>query len=263
MPELPDVEVFRGYLDSTSLNQKIEKVQIYSPEILKGISASEMEIALKDNTFESTRRHGKYLFSELDTGRWLVFHFGMTGFLKYFKEMEKEPPHDRMLIEFLNGYHLSYDCQRKLGEIRITENVDKFTRETNLGIDALDIAFDPDWFREKLNSQRGSIKSTLMKQEFVAGIGNIYADEILFQSGVHPKARPNQLNDKTVKKLFTQIGKVLNKAIECEAQPERFPQNFIIPRRRTDQKCPKCGGKIEILKISGRSAYYCPKCQKG
>ena len=105
MPELPDVEVFKQYLDATSLHQSIAEVKILAPEMLKGMSVKELKQALEGDAFESSRRHGKYLFVKLDKGAFLVLHFGMTGFLTYFKNMDKEPAHQRLLIAFSNGYH--------------------------------------------------------------------------------------------------------------------------------------------------------------
>jgi formamidopyrimidine-DNA glycosylase len=107
MPELPDVEVFRRYVNSTSLHQNIELVEVRNGKILGGVSALKLQSTLKGRRFESTRRHGKNLFVGLDGGGWLLMHFGMTGRLKYFKDMDQDPPHDRFLISFENRYHLA------------------------------------------------------------------------------------------------------------------------------------------------------------
>jgi formamidopyrimidine-DNA glycosylase len=119
MPELPDVEVFKQYLDATSLHQKIGKVKIIAPEMLKGGTVNRLKEALEGDAFESSWRHGKYLFVNLRNGPFLVLHFGMTGFLIYFKNRDKEPPHERLLIAFSNGYYLAYDCQRKFGKVAL------------------------------------------------------------------------------------------------------------------------------------------------
>ena len=129
MPELPDVEVFRQYMDSTSLHQKIADVSLKDKSLLGEASSRDLQVRLKDRKFQSTLRHGKYLFAETDEEDWLVLHFGMTGFLKYFKNDEQAPEHIRMLITFNNGYHLAYDCQRKLGLIDLTKDTEKFLEE--------------------------------------------------------------------------------------------------------------------------------------
>jgi formamidopyrimidine-DNA glycosylase len=259
MPELPDVETFRRYLDATSLHQEIEKVEGRSRQVLEGVSAQELEAGLEGRTFESTRRHGKYLLVELDDGNWLVLHFGMTGHLKYFKDTEKDPPYDRLLIAFANGYHLAYDAQRKLGEVALTEDVEEFIEEKGWGPDAL--SFGLVAFKEALAGRRGMAKSTLMNQHIVAGIGNVYSDEILFQVGIHPRSKVNQLSEETLEELFQAMKKVLQTAIDHQADPEQFPDDYITPHRHDDRECPRCGAEIKRVKVSGPSAYYCPHCQ--
>ena len=261
MPELPDVEIFKQYLNATSLHHKIEAVEARSRGILADLSSAGLKKRLQGHKFKSTCRYGKYLFAALDNKKWLVLHFGMTGFLKYFKKMEEDSPHDRLLISFANGYHLAYDCQRKLGKIYLIEDSRKFVKEKGLGPDALGPNLNFKFFIEALGNRRAAVKSTLMNQKILAGIGNIYSDEILFQAGIYPKTKAGQLDKQSLQTLFKEINKVLSTAIECRADPEKFPASYVIPHRHSNGNCPKCGEKIVRLKISGRSAYYCPQCQ--
>jgi formamidopyrimidine-DNA glycosylase len=260
MPELPDVETFRRYMAATSLHKKIKKVDIQSREVLKDVSASQIKDGLKGRKFEATRRHGKYLAALLDGKKCLVMHFGMTGFLKYFKNQKKKPLHERLLITFANGYHLAYDCQRKLGLITLVKDFDQFIEEKALGPDALssDLAFRA--FKEAAARSRASIKSFLMNQEVVAGIGNVYADEILFQGKVHPKARTNQLPLKALRRIFAVRKRILKTSIAHQANPEEFPSTYITPLR--GRKRMWCGGRIKKTTISGRTTYCCAGCQK-
>ena len=103
MPELPELEIFRRYVDSTSLHQKIETIEVKNGKVLGGVSAGGLKRGLEGTKFESTRRHGKHLFVELGDGRWLLLHFGMTGGLKYYRDADEEPAHARVLISFRNG----------------------------------------------------------------------------------------------------------------------------------------------------------------
>ena len=103
MPELPEVETFRLYLESTSLRQVIERVVVPSPEILEGISAPKLRSRLEGRWFQSTRRHGKHLLVQLDTGEWLALHFGMTGYLRHFERTKETPAHVRLMVDFANG----------------------------------------------------------------------------------------------------------------------------------------------------------------
>lgn len=262
MPELPDVEVFRQYMASTAFHKKISAATVFSKEMLESVSAPQLKKMLEGRTLESGLRHGKYLFTETSNGPWLVLHFGMTGFLKYFKDPDHQPSHTRLLLDFANGYHLAYDCQRKLGMMSLTDAPGDFIRKSQLGPDALDPDLDVDQFEQMVKGTSATIKSTLMNQNRIAGIGNIYSDEMLFQAGIHPGAKSQDLGKTEIKRLYGELKKVLQKAIEARADPNRFPDSFIIPHRRTDRVCPKCSGDIEKAKIGGRTAYYCPRCQQ-
>jgi formamidopyrimidine-DNA glycosylase len=262
VPELPDVEVFKQYLDATSFHKEIDRVEVHSPQVLEGISASKLRRRLEGHTFESTRRHGKYLFVRLNDGNWLVLHFGMTGSLKYFRDLDKDTPHDRFLIGFSNGYHLAYDSQRKLGKIGMVEEVKEFVKEKVLGPDALDPNFDITAFGEALTGRTATVKAALMNQKHIAGIGNIYSDEILFQAGIRPQAQVDRLKGKALERLFQATKEVLQTAIDCRADPGEFPNSYLIPVRHKGRGCPKCERAIREVKISGRTAYYCSHCQK-
>src|SRR5215208_1794298 len=185
MPELPDVEVFKRYMDATSLHQKIRFVGVRNEKILGDFSARTLQSTLKGRTFESTRRHGKNLFTGLDGGGWMLMHFGMTGRLAYFKDLDEEPLHSRLLFAFENDNHLAFVCQRMFGKVELVEGPKEFVREKELGPDALDL--DSDSFGERLKGTRGGVKATLMNQKILAGIGNVYSDEILFQARLHPE----------------------------------------------------------------------------
>ena len=259
MPELPDVEILKQYIDSTSLYHTIEKVMVRNPKILRNVTAQALRETLTARKFQTTRRHGKYLLVHLDDGPWLTLHFGMTGRLEYFKDMHKDPPYDRLLISFANGFHLAYVCQRMLGEVGLAEDAKSFVREKNLGPDALDLNFPA--FKKILEGRMGAIKSTLMNQQHIAGIGNVYSDEILFQAGLHPDTRANRLDEEMLQKLFRGMRIVLQTAIVNQADPDRLPRSYLLLQRHRDGKCPCCEGELKRIKISGRTAYYCPKCQ--
>jgi formamidopyrimidine-DNA glycosylase len=231
--------------------------------MLKGISETKLKQHLRKNRFISGHRHGKHLFAELEKNGWLVLHFGMTGFLKYFKNVEKKPGHIRLCTGFSNNYHLAYVCMRKLGKIGFTESLNAFVEEQNLGPDVLDPDLDQESFRGILSKSRGTIKGALMNQRMFAGVGNIYADEILFQARIHPKTKVNELKDKNLGRLFRVMREnVLPTAIECRADPSRFPGSYIIPHREKGDTCPNCGSGLQQIKVSGRTSYLCPKCQQ-
>jgi len=260
MPELPDVETFKRYLDATALHQRIADVDVLSADLLKGVSARELARRLKGRCFESTRRHGKHLFVRADDDMWLRLHFAMTGFLRYFKGEEKAPPHTRVLFVFANDYRLAFDDQRKFGEIELIKDVDQFLKKRSLGPEALNV--DLSDFRKILGKHRGAVKSTLLNQRLIAGIGNIYADEILFHARIHPATRITRLDDKDVKRLFRTMRHVLEKAIEYQADVDRMPKSWLLPQRGKGGKCPRCGRELQSSKTGGRTAWFCPHCQR-
>lgn len=260
MPELPEVELFKQYLDSTSLHKKIKEVKVKNHEILGDISVKEFENSLKGHSFLSSHRHGKYLFIQTDANLWISIHFGMTGSLKYFNNINKKPSHSRILISFNNGHYLSYDCQRKFGEVDITKTVNDFIKAKNLGPDVLNLDFKN--LKKILEKRKSTIKSIFMNQHTIAGIGNIYADEILFQAEINPNTKINKIDEKSLRKLFKEMKNVLQIAINRKTNHKDFPNNYLIPHRTNGGKCPKGGKDLKIIRISGRTTYYCPNHQK-
>ena len=262
MPELPEVEIFRKYLNRTSLNRRIQSVNIYANEMLKEVSSLSLQKNLKNSRFIKTNRHAKYLFAYTDHHKILVLHFGMTGSLKYYRNDEAKPGHIRMVINFSNGYHLAYDCTRKLGKIFLINDEQKFVAKKNLGPDPFSDKFTLPKFREMLSDKKGTIKSALMDQSAVSGIGNIYSDEILFNSNIHPASKTELLNDDQIKKIYQMIKKVLNKSIEAGTDIQKMPVKYLLMNRMEGNNCLRCPGKIRKKTIGGRSSYFCDRHQK-
>jgi len=259
MPELPDVEHFRRIFYHTSLNKKIVKVKELDSGIIKDISRKSLAESLTGSKFITTDRLGKYFFVKTDRNKWLIFHFGMTGKFIYLKNKNDIPPYTRAYFEFEDSA-ISYVCVRKLGKIFLVNSKERFIEQKNLGPDALDIKWKI--FRKRIKSRK-KIKSALLNQSVIAGIGNIYADEILFQSGVHPGTLADRLYDKSIERLFQNTLKVLKTAIDKKIDIDKFPRSWLIRKRKENADCPgKCRGKIKRIKINGRSTYYCPSCQK-
>src|SRR5437764_10512595 len=261
MPELPDVETFKRYLDATSLHQPINGVDVRSAYVLKGVSEREFGRQVKGRSFESSCRHGKHLFVRADRDLWLRLHFGMTGSLHYFKQHEEQAPrHTRVLFVFANAHSLAFEDQRKFGEIGLIEDVNKFLKNRALGPDALDITLSQS--REILGRHHGSVKTILLNQKLIAGIGNIYADEILFRARIHPATQVSTLKEKAVTKLFRAARDILKKAIEAKADMDRMPKSWLLPHRGRGGKCPRCGRELKSATIGGRTAWFCTHCQR-
>jgi formamidopyrimidine-DNA glycosylase len=259
MPELPDVETFRRYLASTSMQQPIEHVHVEAPDLLEDTTPQGLGRALKGKRFVDTRRHGKYLFAGLDAGTWLLLHFGMTGYLDYARNADESPEHTRLRIDFANGARLAYVAPRKLGRIRMVHDVDGYIEASGLGPDAASL--DADAFRALLRGHRGMIKSFLMNQEAIAGLGNVYSDEALYHAGIHPRAKLEDLSDEQIDNLHRAIRRVIDGAIDADVDIFRMPDTWLLPNREEGNRCPRCGGEIRQLHAGGRTAYYCPSCQ--
>lgn len=258
MPELPEIALNKKYVDATALHKKITNLSFPDASLLQAPKAS-FEKALKGKELEETKRLGKYLLIKISGGKWLVFHFGMTGKLEYYQNQEM-PKYTKMLLSFDNDYHLAYSCRRKLGKIYLADDFEEFKKEHELGNDALELSENE--FLDLLKDKGGSIKGALTDQHLLSGIGNVYSDEMLYQCGIHPKSKVDKLSEAQKKELYKQMKKVLKMAIDKEGERSEFPSNYLINHRKDGEDCPKCSGKIKQIKVSGRSTYFCPSCQK-
>jgi len=257
MPEIPEVEGFRSVLRK-ALHKKIKKVKVNTDEVLEKVSGKNLKSELRGKEFENTRRHGKYLFSKVGKN-WLVLHLGMTGELEFIKNFKKDPEYAKVLFLFSKAA-LAYICPRKFGKIYLTEDKDKFIKEKDLGPDAVGLDFKN--FYKIMNEKKGMLKTALMDQSTICGIGNEYSDEICFQTDFHPETEVDNFEKKDWKKIYNKMKYILEKAIEKRRKGLDLPDSWILSRRKPNVKCPACKGKIKKKKIGGRSSYFCPSCQK-
>lgn len=263
MPELPDVELYRRILDGHALHQKISRVVVSDARILGDLAEKDFIARLEGNRLESSRRHGKHLLVRLARNGWLTMHFGMTGSLEHVEPAEAEVPYDRVRLDLGSG-SLAYVNRRMLGRVGLADDADAFIAAEGLGPDALDPGFNLAALSAALDGRR-ELKAVLLDQSLVAGIGNLYADEILFQARLHPRTPGRALGKARRKALFEKIKEVLQTAIDCGAGAEqlleRLPKGWLLPQRREGGICPRCGHQLAPLKAAGRTGYYCPRCQ--
>jgi formamidopyrimidine-DNA glycosylase len=260
MPELPEVETFKRYLDSTSLHQRITNVEVRDAYVLKRVSARELACRLKGRRFENSHRHGKHLFVRAGDELWLRLHFGMTGSLEYLNHDEAPPKAGRVIFSFANKCRLAFDDQRKFGEIELIEDVDEFLQTRGLGSDALEISISQ--FKAIVGKHRGAVKAILLNQKLIGGIGNLYADEILFRAGKHPATAAASLSDNDLRRLFRATRYVLEKAIALKTDFNRLPKSWLLPHRGKRGRCPRCGRTLKSATIGGRTSWFCAHCQK-
>lgn len=270
MPELPEVEIRRQYLESSSLNQSIEHILVEDPKLLT-ISYEILLEKLVGRSFTGTRRIGKNLFVITNDPTVTVhLHFGMTGDLEYYHRSVDRPRFARIVFQFQNGFNLGFICPRKFERVGLVDNIDTYLAKKKIAPDGLVISAAD--FIERVRRRKSFIKPVLLDQGIVAGLGNWIVDEVLFQAHIHPEATANTLTDSQLVKLHTAIGYVLETAIRHEAIYRDFPTNFLIHVREWDHSpydkveahkfCPRCQTRIERSEVGGRTTFYCPACQK-
>jgi formamidopyrimidine-DNA glycosylase len=261
MPELPEVETFKRYLDSTSLRQRIANVEVRDAYVLRGVSARQLVRRLQGRRFENSHRHGKHLFVRAGDDLWLRLHFGMTGSLEYLRHDEVPPKTARVILRFADNCRLAFDDQRKFGEIELIEDVDEFLRIRRLGPDALDVTLSR--FKTIVGEHHGAVKAILLNQQLIAGIGNLYADEILFRARMHPATHAARLGENELRRLFRATLHVLEKAIALKTDFNRLPKSWLLKHRGKTGRCPRCGRALKTATVGGRTSWFCAHCQKG
>lgn len=279
MPELPEVETIRRDLHRKVKDKEIKFVTVNTPKIVKEPPISEFCTQIEGKVFKNINRRGKYLVIELDSGKKLVIHLGMTGLLIYpFNEDSKKiinVKHNHLVFTFIDGTKLIFNDVRKFGKIYLVSNLNKIKGMAKLGLDPLDDCFKEEIFVQILNKKKKSkIKSFLMNQEFITGLGNIYVNEVLYRANIHPLRKISSLHKEEIGNLYQQIKLVLNKAIKSggstvadeaylntDGEKGKFAEKLQVYARK-GKPCIRCGNIIEVLKIEGRSTFICPQCQK-
>lgn len=260
MPELPDVEVFRRYLEREAGGADVLEAEVFDERCLDGISAHRFERLAAGRQLGRTVRRGKHLFVRLAEDHWLTLHFGMTGYLQA-ASAEESVDYARIAFHLAGEKTLYYVLKRMLGRVGMSDSPESFATGHELGPDALEVPRDE--FLSLLSAARGGVKSLLMNQSRLAGIGNVYSDEMLFHAGIHPGSACRGLDDEARDRLETARSRVLETAIECEVDSQLMPEDWLLPRREDGGTCPRCGGTIRREVISGRGAYLCDEHQKG
>lgn len=255
MPELPDVEVLKNYCRQNILDRQIDSLFVRNNRVIKS-SPMTLRKHLEGETFKQVGRHGKYLFLSTDQ-RELVLHFGMTGSVRYI-ERKGDIDHSPFCIDFKDGSRFAFITIRKLGKVMLVNDRKKFIDKNRLGPDAY--AIDKTGFREAVGNNRGSIKYRLMNQKKIAGIGNIYSDEILYQTGILPQR--TELDEEEVDRLFSNMKRIFDVSIRHGAAPDELPSRYLLKRRNQGERCGICAGRISKKTINGRISYFCGCHQK-
>jgi formamidopyrimidine-DNA glycosylase len=272
MPELPEVETIKEDLRALVVGSRIEDAEVLDLALVEQPSPEEVARRLGGVRITGARRRAKHLVVELDSGDSLVFQLKIGGQLLLVPPVE-EPRTSLMLVLHLDGdRRLFMRDQTGFSRARLLDADELEARLSNLGPEPLEEGFAVDYLREILGSRRAQIKPLILDQKVVAGIGNIYADEILFDARLHPRRKANTLSDEEWAALHQAIRKNLAAGVEHRGTTVRLyrdvlnrpgeHQNYLRVFEKHGEPCPKaCGGEVVRERIGGRPSHYCPQCQ--
>jgi formamidopyrimidine-DNA glycosylase len=275
MPELPEVETVRRGLQPAMEGQVISRADIRRPD-LRWPFPPDMAARLTGKRVQTLRRRSKYILADLDSQETLIIHLGMSGRMQVSTPPHDDPhKHDHVVLDMANGARITFNDTRRFGSMDLiaTDQSDAHRLLANIGPEPLGNAFDDTYLIACLKTRNTPIKSALLDQSIVAGLGNIYVCEVLHRTKISPKTKAGELSKARVVSLVPAIRDVLNEAIEAggsSLQDHRqtngelgyFQHNFKAYGRE-GERCTAtgCDGIIERIVQSGRSSFYCPKCQ--
>lgn len=272
MPELPEVETVRRTLKNMILGKTIEAIDIHYSKIIKDVSVTEFREKLIGRTLKDIDRYGKYLIFIFDDIA-LISHLRMEG--KYFIKDKLDPlvKHEHIVFHFTDGSTFRYHDVRKFGtmDLRPLDKIYTSYPISKLGYEPYDTLMTLEYLKEKLKNKNRAIKTCLLDQTVMTGLGNIYVDEVLFLSNLHPERSASSLNDEDYINIIKNATNVLHKAIDLGGTTIRSYtsslgvtgrfQNELKVHMKKGEPCPRCSTIIEKKKVNGRGSYYCPKCQ--
>jgi formamidopyrimidine-DNA glycosylase len=276
MPELPEVETIRRDLDKELGGKKIKSVTVTGARSVRRQPPAALAERVTGRTIKAVRRRGKYLFVVLDSGDWLVVHLRMSGQL--LKATPKTPPvkHTHVVFDFPQGLQLRFVDPRTFGETFVVDPatlVETAPDVAELGWDPLEDPLPWSEFARMMLSRRQQLKALLTDQKVIAGLGNIYSDEILHAAGLRYDRLSNTLTSQEVRRLFRAVLEVVNEAVAARGSSlvdEQYvdlygrPGTYQLQHQvygREGKACLRCRATIQRTKWGGRSTYFCPACQ--
>ncbi len=269
MPELPEVQTILDALAPLILHQTLADATLLWPPVVDRPEPALFRAWIQGRRVEEVGRRGKYMLFRLDDHRWLVMHLRMTGKVRVVSPNDPLRPHDRLIFHLGDGREWRFEDQRKFGRVYLVEDPEEIVGK--LGPEPLSDAFNPDYLAQTLANRTAAIKSLLLDQRIVAGIGNIYADEALFRARIHPLRPGGSLTRPEIAGLVEAVKAVLAQALAemgTTLRDYRRPdgsvgsfQNRLQVFRRTGEPCPSCGAPIQRIVVGGRSTHFCPREQ--
>jgi formamidopyrimidine-DNA glycosylase len=257
MPELPEVETARRFVDDRALHSKVVRSEVLDLRMLESGLPADLDDMVRGQEVLATDRHGKNLFICFERGV-LHIHLGMSGSVLFSDDEDHHSPHERLRMHLNHGV-LILDDPRRFGRFGRFDSMADFVVKKGLGPDALSI--DRSELIGRLRGRTGAIKAVLLNQRVVAGLGNLYVDEILFQEGIRPTTPTCLLSVDRLGDLWGRTRDVLNTSIDARTEFDRLPPGFLVRHRTIGGACPRCSGKLVGTMVGGRTTVFCPECQ--
>jgi formamidopyrimidine-DNA glycosylase len=272
MPELPELEIVREVLQRRVLGLHIGAVKLILPGgsiVVRDLTHAGFEQALAGARVEGIERRGKFLVFALgghESPLYLAINPKLTGRLQLTKPSEKRIARTQVLIDFDDGQQLRYIDQKQMGQLYLTRSLEQVPEYGGMGPEPLDVTLEE--FRRRLKPFRGEIKGVLTRGQFVAGIGNAYADEILWAARLYPFRKRTQLTGEEIGRLYAAMRSTLSEAVEkvrLEMQEDIHlkPRDFMAVHMKTGEPCPRCGTPISLVGANQRITNFCRSCQPG
>lgn len=268
MPELPEVETVKNVLKKNLIGLKIEKIEVFYPDMIK-TDLNEFKNNLVGESFIDIKRYGKWLVFETNN-YYLVSHLRMEG-KYYYSNIFNHDKHEHVIFYLSNGYYLRYKDVRKFGVMFLVPHNKLFTDTPlkNLGLEPFSEKISSTYLLNKFKSKKLPIKTVLLDQEIMSGLGNIYVDEVLFKSQINPFKKSNLITESECQKIIDNSKSILNEAIKLGGTTIRsytsslgvtghYQDKLLV---HTKKVCSICKNPIIVSKIGGRSTYYCKNCQ--
>ena len=273
MPELPEVETVKETLKRLVIGKKIIGVTVNYNNIIEYPNVQLFKKEIINQTINDIKRRGKWLLFDLDN-YYLLSHLRMEGRYFYKNKNDEHLKHEHVIFNFSDETELRYLDSRKFGKMHLIEKKDAYNQKplNELGLEPWDDNLTISYWKEKYKNKKLPIKTVILDQSIIVGIGNIYADEILFLSNINPLKKASLLNDDELLNIIKYTKEILEKAIlnggttirsyeSSEGVHGKFQQNLLV-HNRENENCPNCKNKIIKIKVGGRGTYYCPNCQK-
>ncbi len=270
MPEIPDLEGYAAYFNRRLPGLRVAEAQVTIPIVVR--APKEEFAALAGETFGEARRRAKYLLFPFAGGRILAVHAMLTGRFQYCGPETKRRARTAFVISLEDGMELRYFDQRLMGKAYLARDEDELSavapRWPEMGPDALSPELSEDAFVERLKKYRGQVKGVLTREQCLAGIGNAYSDEVLWEAGIHPYRRRTELSDEDLRRLYRAVHSVMEWAIpivagrmESEGLPVDHYRHHLRVHRKGGEACPRCGSRVAEITAGQRITNFCRKCQ--